>query len=78
MATTAAKTEPETTFLNPLGQVREENLVGMFANEDFISMIENDLEFNDFTQAKDEAFEWNDTQGQKEFVCRMRRLLRRQ
>ena len=51
-----------------VGRERTESLISFFANETFQNATINDPEFEDFTLAKDEAYEWNDVLGQKEFV----------
>ena len=51
-----------------VGRERTESLISYFANETFQNATINDPEFEDFTLAKDEAYEWNDVLGQKAHV----------
>ena len=44
-------------------------MISYFANETFQNATINDPEFEDFSLAKDEAYEWNDVLGQKAHVC---------
>ena len=53
-----------------VGRERTESLISYFANETFQNATINDPEFEDFTLAKDEAYEWNDVLGQKAHVCK--------
>ena len=53
-----------------VGRERTESLISYFANETFQNATINDPEFEDFTLAKDEAYEWNDVLGQKANVCK--------
>ena len=51
-----------------VGRERTESLISYFANETFQNATINDPEFEDFSLAKDETYEWNDVLGQKALV----------
>ena len=56
---TTVPTEPPKKF----GRERTEDLFTMFEGESFANATIDDIEYENFLEAKNEAFEWNDTTG---------------
>jgi len=58
---TTVPTEPPKKF----GRERTEDLFTMFEGETFANATIDDIEYENFLEAKNEAIEWNDTTGQE-------------
>ena len=68
---TTVPTEPPKKF----GRERTEDLFTMFEGETFANATIDDIEYENFLEAKNVAFEWNDTTGQVRIQYRLNFML---